>query len=325
MGGINNILEDMSKGEKILVTGATGFVGANLIRRLVQTNNNLHLFIRPKSNNIWRIENVIDKLNIYEVDIQDKRSVKRAILKVKPKVIFHLATFGAYPNEDDFENIFNTNTVATVNLINACSTIGFDSFINTGSSSEYGVCDTPMTEGTALSPVTDYGSTKAATTIILEQIARSRDLNIATIRPFSVYGPYEAKGRLVPTLISSAISGRAVPLASKKSVRDYVFVEDLIDAYLLAADKKTSGVFNIGSGKEYTTLQVFNLVKKIAGGKLRAKWNIQERRKFEPKHWVASNEKAMKLLGWKPKYNMEEGLLETYKWVSKNLSYYDQT
>ncbi len=312
---------DMNRGEKILVTGATGFIGANLIRRLVQTNNNLHLFIRPKSSNIWRIKNFIDKLNIHEVDIQDKRSVKRAVSKVKPKVIFHLATFGAYPTEKDFETIFNTNLVATVNLIDACSAVGFDSFINTGSSSEYGICDTPMAENTVLSPVTDYGSTKAATTIILDQMARSRTLNIATIRPFSVYGPYEAKGRLIPTLISSAISGKAVSLASKKSVRDYVYVEDLVDAYLLAADKKASGVFNIGSGKEYTTLQVFDLVKKIAGGKLRANWGSQEERRFEPKHWVASNEKAIKLLSWKPRYSLESGLSETYKWVSKNLSY----
>lgn len=306
--------------KSILVTGATGFVGTNLVRRLLKTNNKLHIVLRPDSTNLWRIRGLAIK-NVHELDLLDERSLKRKISKIHPQVIFHLAAYGSYPAEKDFQRTFAVNVVSTINLYKACSEAGFEVFINTGSSSEYGIVKGPMHEDMPPSPVTLYGSTKAAATIILSQLARYNEC-VVTLRPFSVYGPFEQKSRLIPTLMTAAVLGKAIKLASKKPVHDFVFVEDLIDAYLLAAAKGVCGIFNIGTGREYSNWEVFQIVKKISGGKLRGQWDSQAPRTYEAKHWLCDNSRAKKMLGWKPKYNLEQALSKTYEWFRGNIDFY---
>lgn len=307
--------------KRILITGATGFVGANLVRRLLKTDNKIHLIIRASSVNLWRLTGLATK-NVHEVDLLDELSLAKIVSKIRPEIIFHLAAYGSYPREREFSRIFETNVTSTLSLYNACSRVGFEIFVNTGSSSEYGIFDKPMSENLIPSPITLYGSTKAAATIILAQLAKENKQFIATLRPFSVYGPFEERFRLIPTLITGAVLGKEVDLASKKSVRDYVFVEDLIDAYLLAATKRIQGIFNIGGGKEYSNLEVFKIVKQLSGGKLLGRWGKQASRPYEVKHWICDNTRARKTLGWKPKHSLEEGLLATHIWFKKNIDYY---
>lgn len=312
----------MSK-RKILITGASGFIGANLVRRLMGSGDSLHLFLRPNSSNLWRLNGLPKKAKIYEVNLEHKEELKKIIFKIKPDIIFHLAAYGSYPFENDFERIFKVNVVSTVQLTRICMAIGFESFVNVGSSSEFGENSKAMREDNHLSPTTEYGSAKAAATIMLEQFARSTKLNIITIRPFSVYGPYELASRLIPTLMVGAIIGKPVSLASKKSVRDFIFINDLIDALILASRRTgISGVLNIGSGKEHSVFEVVQVVSKISKGKLKVKWDTQDPRSYEMKHWIADNTKARKTLGWRQHYSLEQGLTETYDWFTKNLSLY---
>lgn len=306
--------------KRILVTGATGFVGANLVRRLLATNDQLHIVLRPDSGNLWRIRGLAVK-NVHELDLLDVRSLKRKISQIGPEIIFHLAAYGSYSEEKDFQRTFAVNVVSTINLYKACFEAGFEVFVNTGSSSEYGFTNKPMRENMPPSPITLYGSTKAAATIILAQLARDNEC-IVTLRPLSVYGPFEQKSRLIPTLMTGAVLGKAVELASKKPVHDFVFVEDLVDAYLLAAAKRVSGIFNIGTGREYSNWAVFQIVKRISGGKLRGLWGRQAPRTYESKHWLGDNTRAKKMLGWKPKHNLEQGLTQTYKWFGENINHY---
>jgi len=306
--------------KRILVTGATGFVGVNLVRRLLESHNKLHILLRPNSNNLWRLRGLSIK-NVHELNLLDKKRLMRKISQIKPQIIFHLAAYGSYPGEKDFQRILDINVVSTINLYKACSEAGFEVFVNTGSSSEYGIVDKPMREDMPLAPLTSYGSTKAAATIILAQLAKDNQCTV-TLRPFSVYGPFEQRSRLIATLMVGAVLGKEVALASKKSAHDFVFVEDLIDAYLLAAVKRIPGIFNIGTGSEYSNWEVLQIAKRILEGKLSGHWGKQAPRPQEVKHWICDNRRAKKMLGWKPKHNLEQGLLETYKWFGKNINYY---
>ena len=306
---------------KILISGISGFVGANLARKLLNRQQTIYALIRPDSTNAWRLDGILKDLNIVRIDIQDKEKLTVAVKKIRPDTIFHLAAYGSYPNETSFEKIIGVNLLGTINLVSVCARVGFDIFVNTGSSSEYGIKAKPMNENDSLEPMTTYGWSKAAASLFCQQFSYEHELKIATIRPFSVFGPYEEKGRLIPTLMKAAVTGKTADLASPKSVRDYIYIGDLIDAYLACANKKINGIFNIGSGKEFTTLEIFKKIKKISGGKLTANWNKLKPRNYEIKHWVADIKKAEKVIGWKPN-NIDIGLVKTYEWFKENLKYY---
>lgn len=309
--------------KEVLITGGSGFIGANLILNLLKLKNfSLNIILRPNSKNLWRIEPIPNEIKVFRVDICDNNEVNRLIKKIKPNIIFHLATYGSYPNEDNFGKILNVNVLATINLVRICAGVGFESFVNLGSSSEYEASNKPISENDPLGPATNYGWSKAAAALFCQQFAKSNNLKIATVRPFSVYGPFENPDRLIPTLMIGAILAKRVNLAKPNSVRDFVYVDDVIDALLLCAKRKVSGIFNIGYGREYSVKEVYNKILKISKRKFVANWGKEESRIYEPSHWHADIRLAKNALGWKPKNTLRLGLEKTYLWFGKNYKYY---
>jgi nucleoside-diphosphate-sugar epimerase len=125
--------------------------------------------------------------------------------KIRPNIIFHSAAYGTSAVQNNTQKIFETNVTGTINLIQSCMDFSFDLFVNTGSSSEYGMKEAPMHESDILEPITDYGVSKAAGTLYGRSVAINRNLPIATLRLFSPFGPYEQGSRLIPSLILAAL------------------------------------------------------------------------------------------------------------------------
>lgn len=305
---------------RALITGATGFVGSNLLRALVSNNFETHVTIR-KDSNIWRISEVIDQVEVHYCDLTDQERVKQTILETRPQLIFHLATYGATLHQKDKVKIMNANFMGTVNLVDACVESGFECFINTGSSSEYGIKLAPMQETDTLEPIDDYGVSKAAATLYCQSIAKNHDLNILTMRLFSPYGYFEDPGRLVPYLIRSCLNGEPVVLHNPKGVRDFVFVEDVVDAYLSAAngeDKMTSGeIFNVGSGKQHSVKDVFEIVRRNTCYEKKAivdKSKSGMRPSDKATIWEADIAKIKKTIGWEARTTLSEGIKKTIAW-----------
>jgi len=152
-----------------LITGAAGFVGANLLARLVSTgHDNVHILIRPHTDT-WRINRILNNVTVHTGDISDALSVNKLVTSIKPRVIFHLAatTSGAHPRyEDSPEQLFSVNATGTLNLLTACASNQPCLFINTGSSSEYGKKSTPMRESMDPNPCTPYGISKMMSTLM---------------------------------------------------------------------------------------------------------------------------------------------------------------
>lgn len=146
---------------KILITGSTGFVGSCLLRSLIERFNgkNIHIFIRRNSN-LWRIKDVMKEVNCHIVDLKDKDQVYEIVSLIKPQWIFHCATYGGYPFQTDSNEIISTNFIGTINLLEASIKNGFKAFINTGSSSEYGIKNKPMNEEDFPDPINIYGVSK---------------------------------------------------------------------------------------------------------------------------------------------------------------------
>src|SRR5688500_16362269 len=126
--------------KRVVVTGGTGFVGANLVRRLVADGYETHLLVR-RGYDSWRIDSIRHQLRLHDVDLSDRTSLTATLATIEPNWIFHLAAHGAYSWQTDAELMTETNVVGTANLLAAALDVGFDAFVNTGSSSEYGPQD----------------------------------------------------------------------------------------------------------------------------------------------------------------------------------------
>lgn len=314
------------KSKKILITGGTGFVGANLVRRLVKIGHKPVVLIRKESN-LWRLKNISSKVDLLETNILDYERLKKDINKIRPNYIYHLAVYGAYQGKQkDLNKIFETNILGTLNLLNAGYHSGIEYFVNTGSSSEYGIKENIMKEKDMLFPINYYGVSKAATTLMVSTFSIQNKLPVATLRLFSPYGYYEDKGRFVPTVIMAGIKNKEIELSNPNFVRDFIFIDDVIDAYIyfLNGKKYYGEIFNIGSGKQTKLGDFINILEKEIGKKIKIKWSAYQSNQFEPKKWQADISKAKIGLNWTLKFRLEEGIKKIVKWININMNKYDK-
>ncbi|MBU1043323.1 MAG: SDR family NAD(P)-dependent oxidoreductase [Candidatus Omnitrophica bacterium] len=311
---------DSLKGKKILITGATGFIGSNLVHKCVSAQAEVFIFKRENSD-IWRLKKSIGKITAYDVDLLDFKCVNDMVRLIKPEIIFHTATCGASLGQINSKYIIDTNFSATVNLVDACNSVGFEVFVNSGSSSEYGIKHKVMQETDVLKPLTDYGVSKAAGTLYCQALAKRENKSIVTLRLFSPYGYYEDKNRLIPFLILSCLKGVDPVLSSPNNVRDFVFIEDVLSAYILAVinkDRISGEIINIGAGKQYSIKEVVAVINEISKKKVSALWGGKDNPRVEPDFWQADIFLAEKLLLWKPKYDLFSGLKKSLDWFVIN-------
>ena len=306
-----------------LLTGASGFVGSVLLRKLVKRKENVHIILRETSN-VWRIKDILSKVQIHYTSLSNIKKLIKLIRKIKFNIIFHLATNGAYSYQKDANEIINTNILGTWNLLQACSTIDYELFVNTGSSSEYGFKEYAMRETDILEPTSYYAVTKCAQTLLCNHIANQEDRPIVTIRLFSVYGPFEEPRRFIPTLLKALYFKEEMNLVSPDIARDYIYIDDLVGVYLkIEGLKKFKGeFFNIGTGVQSTIKEVVEKAIKITGKNTRFNWKEMKPRTWDTNNWVADISKARKLLRWTPKINLEDGLRLTWEWFKNNKSFY---
>lgn len=311
----------MSK--KFLITGSSGFVGSVLLRRLTENKENVHIILRKQSNT-WRIDKILDKVTIHNSDLSDLSELTEIIKKVKPDIIYHLATNGAYSFQKDANQIIQTNILGTWNLLQACNTIDYKLFVNTGSSSEYGFKKFAMRENDIVEPNSYYAVTKCAQTLLCSYIAKQENKPIVTLRPFSVYGPYEESKRLIPTLMESLRSNKEMNLVDPAIARDYIYVDDMVDAFLQIEEMRNNSgeYFNIGTGVQSTIKDVVETAIEVTKQKGNFIWGGMENRNWDSNNWVADISKARQLLQWTPKITLEKGLKLTWEWYKKNYKIY---
>jgi UDP-glucose 4-epimerase len=305
--------------KRCIITGATGFVGANLLRKLLREGHEVHVLARP-GYDPKRLEEVRDQVRIHVIDLLESEDTFQVLQSIKAEWIFHLAAHGAYSWQTDAQQMIQTNLTSTINLIESCAKIGFEAFVNTGSSSEYGFKNHPPLEDEIVKPNSMYAITKVAATQYCQYVAELQELPLATLRLYSAYGPYEDERRFVPALVSHGLKGQLPPLVNPDTARDYVYVEDVCDAYLLAATKislELGAVYNIGSGGQTTIRQAVEIARKLMHLDCDPNWNSMPNRTWDTSVWVANNDKAAKELGWHPKHDFESGLQKTIDWMKE--------
>lgn len=300
---------------RALVTGAGGFVGANLVRRLLLDGHAVAATRRPGGNG-WRLGEVEREIEILELDVCDSADVRRVIATAKPDWIFHLAAYGAYSWEDDRTRIFATNHLGTVELLTAAVDAGFEAFVNAGSSSEYGFKDHAPAETELPEPESDYAAAKVAATLFAAQVAGTADAPVMTLRLYSAYGPWEDPGRLVPTLAARGLGGDLPPLVTPAVARDFVYVDDVCDAFVLAAQRGSPGaVYNVGTGVQTTIGEIVEIARRELELRAEPRWGSMDERRWDTATWVANPRKIERDLGWAPRVALAEGFRRTVLWL----------
>ena len=311
--------------EPILMTGAGGFVGANLLKRLIKKKLRVNILINKKTN-LWRIQDDLNKVNSHFVDITNKNQLLTLVKKIRPKTIFHLAAYGAYPFQNLTEKIQKVNLNTTINLLHACEKYGFDKFINTGSSSEYGFKEKKMSESDMLKPNSHYAVFKAAASLYCQYESISKNMPITTLRLFHVYGPFEEPSRLIPTLIKQLSNNIPPKLVSPYISRDLIYIDDVVDYFLLCCktDKVDGEIINIGSGQNTNIKKIYSLVNYYLKCNKKPQWNSMQNRKWDQNVWVSNNNKANNIFNKRNNIKLEEGIFKFIKWYNKNKNIYDK-
>jgi dolichol-phosphate mannosyltransferase len=300
----------------ILITGASGFIGANLFQAIAAVRNDVFAAVRRGKN--WRLANVSDN-QLVAVDLNDGAATKNLIDSLHPQTVFDCAAYGAYSFEEDAGLIYQTNFQSMVNIVQLLRSKPFAAFIHAGSSSEYGVnCSAPA-EHSPCEPNSHYAVSKVAAGSYLRYMGKQKGFPCANLRLYAVYGQYEDTSRLIPTLLRKAIRGELPPFVDPRTSRDFIHVDDVSAAFVRAATAMQPSIygesFNIGTGVKTTIAELAETTRKVFGVTAEPRFGTMEGRAWDLAEWYADPRKAINELGWRPVISLERGLRSTAEWV----------
>ena len=300
---------------KIMVTGATGFIGSHLIEYLVKDGVNEISIIKRSFSNVCRIREYMDKIKAYDVDKED---ITKIVEKDKPEIIIHLATF--YKKNHTFEDIssmISSNIEFPVKILEAMALAGVKYFINTGTFFEK-IYDVSFLDPLGVGkPVNLYASTKLAFKEMLKFYAFNYDIKAITLKLFSPYGYKEKPYKLIPYLIKSIISDEEAKLTQGEQLLDFIYVKDIVSAYVssikyITCTKESYQDFEVGTGTPHTVREIAEILTEISGTDSNLEWGVVPYADNEIFYSRANISKTMNCLKWKPRYSLEEGLKETF-------------
>lgn len=305
--------------KSVVITGGSGFVGANLAH-ILHTQYDVHVITREQSN-LWRLVGIQDALTIHPVGLHDVQRLHNLFQRIRPDYILHTATYGAYPTQQDTDEMLNININGVLHLFEALSDIAYSRCIIFGSSSEYGKKDKPMKESDMLDPNNMYAVTKATQTHLARYYAQVHNKPIAIFRLFNVYGPMEEKGRLVRNVIEAALRHEVIKLATGKEARDFIYVEDIAAACIKAFSgaMKPGEIVNIGTGVQTTIYELARTVIRLTDSTSSIQCGAYAGRPWDAYHWKASMKKTKDILSWKSTTTLAAGLRKTITWYKQQL------
>jgi nucleoside-diphosphate-sugar epimerase len=296
---------------KALVTGAGGFVGAHLAARLVADGWEVVGTVRPGSR-AWRLEavGVGEAVDVAAVDLADPDETAALARAADPDVVLLLAAARASDTEADKARTAAVNGFGAGWLVDAlgdrCRAV-----VRLGSSTEYRDSPGPMDERTPVRPRGFFGATKAAGSRLVLAAAARRGLRAAVLRAFQVYGPLDHPARLVPSALRAARTGEPLPLTGPGLRRDWVFVDDVVDACVKAAeavDLPPGQVLNIGTGRQVANEDLVAEVERVTGRPVAVEAGRHPGRDWDSASWVCDPTLAGELLGWKAEVGLADGL-----------------
>lgn len=324
--------------EKVLVTGADGFIGSHLTEKLVREGYSVRAFVQYNSFNSWGWldscgPEVKANLEVFAGDIRDPHGIKNAMQGCD--AVLHLAALIAIPfSYHSPDTYVDTNIKGTLNVLQAARELNLRRVIHTSTSEVYGSAKfVPITEDHPLSGQSPYSATKIAADQLAFSFYSSFNLPVIIIRPFNTFGPRQSARAVIPTIITQIASGnKVVKLGATRPTRDFSFVEDTVSGFIAAlqSENGVGEVFNLGSNFEISIGKTVEMIAGLMGRDIQIASDEQRLRPLasEVERLWADNSKAKNTLKWEPKYSgmygFANGLSETIEWFSdqQNLKSY---
>jgi UDP-glucose 4-epimerase len=321
----------------VLVTGGAGYIGSHTVRKLIEKGYEVVIL-----DNLSRghIESIPKNVHFENVDLLDEISLVKAIKKYSIEAVIHFAAF-AYVGES-VENpglYYKNNVVGSFNLIKVVNDTDIKKFVFSSTCSIYGNPENiPISENEKSNPINPYAKTKLIIENILDDFDTSYGLKYVALRYFNAAGDsdngeigesHNPEPHLIPLVLYTALGkrdnikiyGDDYPTKDGTCIRDYIHVNDLADAHIKALEylkNENSTVINLGTGDGYSVKEIVDAARRITSKDIKSE--IVGRRAGDPAILIADNEKAKKVLGWKPEYNLDRILETAWNW-HKNQKY----
>ena len=298
----------------VMLTGASGFIGRHCIPLLVKQGYEVHALTSRKNLQGDR------RVTWHTINLLDPDQVHKAMKLICPSHILHFAWYtkpGKYWSAR--ENIQWLQ--AGLNLVQEFSAGGGERLVGAGTCAEYdwrfGYCSETITP---LKPQTLYGISKQSFHIITQEILKTTNVSNAWGRIFFLYGPYEDRSRLVPSVINALLQGKSAPCTTGEQIRDYLFVEDVADAFVQLLDSQVTGPVNIASGKPVSIREIIELIgTRIGHGDL-IRYGHLLKPSSEAPFIVADNRRLLNEVGWRSQTDINTGIDKTISWWKANIT-----
>jgi NAD dependent epimerase/dehydratase len=316
-------------GERVLVTGAGGFIGSHLVEALVREGCAVRAFVRYNSEgrvgNLELLEpDTREAVEVYYGDLRDREAVHKGMAGVE--AVFHLGAVVSVPYSYQHpEETTAVNVGGALNVLTAARDLGVGRVVVTSTSEVYGTARyVPIDEGHPIQPQSPYAASKAGADGLAVSFHRTYGLPVAIVRPFNTYGPRQSARAVVPTIISQALTRPVVELGALHPERDLTFVDDTVAGFFCAwhaGEEAWGAPINLGTGEGVSIGDLARRVIELVGRPVELRSTAERMRPegSEVLALISDNSRARTLLGWEPTVSLEEGLRRTIDWVRAHL------
>jgi|SRR3989344_29787 len=310
------------KNKNILVLGGAGFIGSSLVRGLMKEGANVIVYDNFSFGHIKNLQEIGQNIKVINADILDYEKLSSVIQQHNVKIMFHLVANPFIPNSYKYpEEIFNLITKGTQNVLKACEQLEVEKLLYVSSAEIYGNYKyLPIDENHPCKPLSVYASAKLAADKKCSEAYKQKKIPVTILRLFNTFGPRETHPYIIPDLISQLSVSNIARIGNTKSKRSFVYVEDVIDAFMKIMKKNLNGeIINVGNNYSYSIEQLAKIIGNLFGhDKIKIVIESKRKRKLDPKNLECDYSKAKDIIDWKPKTSFEEGLRKTLDWFEEN-------
>lgn len=318
-------------GKRVLVTGAGGFIGSQLVETLALNGADVRAFVRYNSRGDAGLlrqlsADIFRELDVVAGDLRDTAAVDRAVRGVD--FVFHLGAIISIPYSYKHPmETAETNFMGTLNVLLACLSHGVERLIHTSTSEVYGTAQfTPMDESHPLQGQSPYSASKIGADKLVESFYRSYNLPAATVRPFNTYGPRQSARAVIPTIITQSLTEDRIYLGNLEARRDFTYVRDTVNGFIRAAEAEgiLGQELNLGTGEDISIGELATRIIRLVGRPVEIVTESERMRpeKSEVMRLLSDNGLARRILDWEPAYSLEDGLRETIAWIGNHIDFY---